>query len=467
MIPIISNYPNVTGLRAWTLSITALLALIVLSQPAPASAQDQQPNVVFILADDLGWTDVNAFDPLDRAFYETPNIDRLAHQGMMFTQAYTNAANCSPTRAALMSGQYYPRQPIYHVGSPGEGEMIPAENARHLPLEKQTIAGAFASEGYATALIGKWHIGSPDSTGPREQGFDVNIGGYMAGNPGDWKGGFMEPNNNTYIDDARSGEYLTDYLTRKAIAFISKRRVYPFPKESTITRTQHTPRSHIHMTTPFWQKPDTVDRFADRDPDHRLQELVDQYPNPAEIRVLDLGCAGGRNTEFLARRGFDVYALDASQPMVEETRTRVEEILGTDEAENRIQQGRMDDLSRYDDEFFELVVALGIYHNAERWDEWERAVSETARVLAPGGKLLTANFTPATDITGEGIEPAADETHVYSGFPSGRVVLLTLEELDDRMKRRGLEPAVPSEVVTAQTENGRRVTVNSLYEKVG
>ncbi len=210
------------------LSGHALLVILLVGLPMAAAAQQPGPNVVFILADDLGWADVNSFDPLDREFYETPNIDRLADQGMTFSQAYTSAANCSPTRAALMSGQYYPRQPIYHVGSPGSGKMIPAENARHLPLEKQTLAETLASGGYETALIGKWHIGTPDTTGPRAQGFDVNIGGYMAGNPGDWKGGFMAPNNNPYIDDARPDEYLTDYLTRKAVSFIEERDRRPF-----------------------------------------------------------------------------------------------------------------------------------------------------------------------------------------------------------------------------------------------
>lgn len=183
---------------------------------------DRKPNIIFVLADDLGYADINCFDPLQRDYYETPNIDKLAAQGMKFTQAYTNAANCSPSRAAIISGQYYPHQPIYHVGDPSQGKMIPAPNAHALPLEKFTVAEALKQRGYSTGFIGKWHIGEPPTSGPREQGFDTNLGGYNAGNPGNWKGGYFQPNNNPYIDDANEGEYLTHYLTRKAIEYIEE-----------------------------------------------------------------------------------------------------------------------------------------------------------------------------------------------------------------------------------------------------
>lgn len=192
------------------------------------SQVNKKPNIIFVMADDLGWADINAFDPMHRDYYETPNIDRLARQGMKFNQAYTNAANCSPTRAALISGQYYPHQPIYHVGNPSQGKMIPAPNAHALPLDKITVAEALKQGGYHTGFIGKWHIGDPPATGPKQQGFDLNVGGYDAGNPGAWEGEYFQPNNNPYIDDAKKNEYLTDYLTRKAIDFIEDHREQPF-----------------------------------------------------------------------------------------------------------------------------------------------------------------------------------------------------------------------------------------------
>ncbi len=224
------------GLFVLALLLTSGLSAAC-AQPAP---DDRPPNVVFVLADDLGWTDVNAFDPEGRNFYETPHIDALAAEGVRFVQAYANAANCAPTRAAFMSGQYYPRQPIYHVGRSGRGRMIPAENAEDLPLEKVTIAEALRQGGYATGFVGKWHIGNPPETGPQEQGFDVNVGGYLAGNPNVWEGEYFAPNNNPHIDDAEEGEYLTDYLTRKAVAFIEENREGPFYLQLSYY-TPHTP----------------------------------------------------------------------------------------------------------------------------------------------------------------------------------------------------------------------------------
>lgn len=220
--------------RPWTrcLHLSALTLLFATIGSVLPGAEERKrqhpPNIIFVLADDLGWADINCFDPLERGFYETPHIDRLASQGMRFTAGYANAANCAPTRAALISGQYYPRQPIYHVGSPSQGKLIPAENGRFLPVEKITLAEALQRGGYATGFVGKWHIGDPPRRGPRQQGFDLNVGGYNAGNPRSWKGGYFQPNNNPYIDDARSEEYLTDYLTRKAVGFVRAHRDEPF-----------------------------------------------------------------------------------------------------------------------------------------------------------------------------------------------------------------------------------------------
>ena len=214
------RYPLAASMLA--MALTALLTAGALS------AETQPPNIVFVLVDDLGWSDVGCYDPLERGFYETPHIDRLAEQGVRFTQAYTNGANCAPTRAALMSGQYYPNQPIYHVGSPSQGKMLPATNAHSLPLDKITIPEALRAAGYTSAHLGKWHLGDPPDKGPVQQGFDLNIGGYSAGNPNAWPGQYFEPNNNPFIDDAEPGEYLTDYLTRKAVEFIETHREGPF-----------------------------------------------------------------------------------------------------------------------------------------------------------------------------------------------------------------------------------------------
>lgn len=217
------------------------------------------------------------------------------------------------------------------------------------------------------------------------------------------------------------------------------------------------------MTDPFWEQPEVVEQFAAREPDHRLARLVEEYDRPGATRVLDLGCAGGRNTVFLAGRGFDAWAVDASAAMVERTRERLAEILGARAARERVREARMDDLSAFADGAFDLIVALGIYHNARGREEWERAVAESARVLRAGGRVLVNHFTPEVDLTGEGVRPVAGEADVYEGFPGGRVVLLDVDALDAAMARHGFRPEVPSERVRVETERGRRVSVNALF----
>lgn len=218
--------------------------------------------------------------------------------------------------------------------------------------------------------------------------------------------------------------------------------------------------------TGFWESAEMVERFAHRDPDHRLVELIDLYPTPEAVRVLDLGCAGGRNTVFLARKGFDVMAVDASQAMVAETRRRLGEVLGSKDAEARVRQGGMDDLAAFDSGSMDLVVALGILHGAGSRSEWDRALEESFRVLARGGRLLVANHTPGFSPTGVEVKPVPGEPGLYDGLPSGRSFLIEAPELDREMARFGAYPLVPTSTVDRRTDDGgRRVTANGLYLK--
>ncbi len=217
----------------------------------------------------------------------------------------------------------------------------------------------------------------------------------------------------------------------------------------------------------FWDSPENVERFAAREPDARLTSLVREHENHAAVRVLDLGCAGGRNAVLLARAGFDLEALDASPAMVARTRERVAEILGSAEAASRVRVGRMDDLSFAADRRFDLVVALGLYHCAQRRAEWDRALSETARVLKPRGKLLVSVFTPETDLTGRGTRPVPGEPDLYEGFDSGRHFLVSAARLDEELARFGLHPLEPTRTARPKTETGRRVSANGLYGKTG
>lgn len=161
------------------------------------------PNIVFIFIDDMGWKDVGY---MGSEYYETPNIDHLAKSGMIFTQAYANAANCAPTRASLLSGQYSPRHGVFTVarsdrGDPEERRLIPIENSRTVPLEHIMISEALKPAGYRSAAIGKWNVGNS----PEEQGFDLGIPG----------SGFEGHFN-------KEGEYLADHLTDKAVEFIKE-----------------------------------------------------------------------------------------------------------------------------------------------------------------------------------------------------------------------------------------------------
>jgi SAM-dependent methyltransferase len=216
---------------------------------------------------------------------------------------------------------------------------------------------------------------------------------------------------------------------------------------------------------PFWEQSEQVERFAAREPDHRLAALAGDYADPGATRVLDIGCAGGRNTVFLAARGFDVHALDSSAAMVARTRARVAAEFG-EAAASRVRRGTMDDLSAFAAASFHLVVALGVYHQAQSRGEFRRALEETARVLAPGGRVLVANFEPRTDPGGGGLVAVPGEPGLYTGFRAdGAHTLLDAAELDREMGRVGLTPLVPTATVEVDTNPGRRVTVNGLYRK--
>jgi len=215
----------------------------------------------------------------------------------------------------------------------------------------------------------------------------------------------------------------------------------------------------------FWEAQEQVERFAGREPDHRLVRLIEEYPTPAQIRVLDIGCAGGRNTDLLAARGFDVYALDASAAMVERTRARVAAHLGVGEAERRVRPGTMEDLSEFASGSFDLVVALGVFHSATTGEQWHAALSEAVRVLAPRGKMLVAAFDPETTPTGGELKPVPGEPNVYEGFWPGRHYLVGSAVLDAEMARRGLETVEPTQTVVVPLDSGQRVTINALYRK--
>jgi len=173
-----------------------------------------KPNIIFILLDDLGWRDLVCYGS---PFYETPNLDRLAAEGMTFSNAYAAAPVCSPTRASIMTGKYPARVGItQYIGGQATGKLCDVPYLRELPLQEVSLAGALKAGGYATWHVGKWHLGGAE-TSPLKHGFDINIGGCDWGSP---KKGYFSPYGCPAISDGPPGEYLTDRLTDEAIGLI-------------------------------------------------------------------------------------------------------------------------------------------------------------------------------------------------------------------------------------------------------
>lgn len=188
-----------------------------------------RPNVLFILVDDLGYSDIGCYG---NTLHETPNIDRLAREGMRFTDAYAACAVCSPTRASIQTGQYPVRFGITDWIPGARMPNTPLKEkftARRLPLEAVTVAEAFKERSYQTAFVGKWHLNDGgDKTGfPEDQGYDINIGGYHKGSPRSYFAPFKNPK----IEDKPSDDYLTDRLGDECVKLLehySKERETPF-----------------------------------------------------------------------------------------------------------------------------------------------------------------------------------------------------------------------------------------------
>jgi arylsulfatase A len=190
---------------------------------AAATTAARPPNIVFFLIDDWGWTDAACFGS---KLYETPNIDRLAAQGMKFTQAYSACTVCSPTRAAVLTGKYPAR---LHITDWIAGHRRPNAKLKipdwrmQLPLEESTIAEELKARGYTTGSFGKWHLGN-EAYYPEHHGFDVNVGGCNMGSPG----AYFPPYRIPTIKNEQPGEFLSDRLTRDAMAFMETNREKPF-----------------------------------------------------------------------------------------------------------------------------------------------------------------------------------------------------------------------------------------------
>src|SRR5436305_1545923 len=221
---------------------------------AAALARSAQPgrklNFIVILIDDMGWTDLGTFGS---KFYQTPNVDRLASQGMKFTNAYAACPVCSPTRASIMTGKYPAR---LHLTDwiPGRkqwptAKLLTPEFEHQLPLPEITIAEALKAAGYTTGAIGKWHLGGKGYL-PQQQGFDLNIGGTEKGSPPSYFPPYQIPG----LEPRFANDYLTDNLSSRAEQFIESNKDRPF----------FLYLAHFAVHLPLGAKPELAEKYKAR-----------------------------------------------------------------------------------------------------------------------------------------------------------------------------------------------------------
>lgn len=194
------------------------LAAVTLCGSACLFAQSSEKlNVVVLLVDDLGQQDIGAYNPT--TFYETPNIDRLAAEGTLFTSGYAANPVCSPTRYSVMTGKYPTRAALTNW-LPGKRteKFAGAPLATHMASEETTIAEALRKEGYRTAFVGKWHLGESEADWPEAQGFEFNFGGFSMGRPSS----YFSPYKNPRLKDGPTGEYLPERLVRESVGLLRK-----------------------------------------------------------------------------------------------------------------------------------------------------------------------------------------------------------------------------------------------------
>jgi arylsulfatase A-like enzyme len=225
--------------------------------------------VILILADDLGWTDLACYGS---DFYQSPHLDGLARDGMRFTTNYSACTVCSPTRAALLTGKYPARLRVtdWIPGLPPENpKLIVPEFTKHLPFEERSIAEVLDDAGYATASIGKWHLGGRESY-PQEHGFGLNVAGTDAPQP---RPSYFAPYKIETLPQGPPGEYVTDRLTDEAVKFIEAHRDKPF--------FLYLPHFAVH--TPIEAKKELIERYESR----RRELRPGRHNNAAYAAMID------------------------------------------------------------------------------------------------------------------------------------------------------------------------------------
>ena len=212
----------------------------------------EKPNIVLIVADDLGWSDLSY---MGSEYYETPNIDKLSKSGMTFYNGYASSANCAPSRATMLSGKYHTQHGIYTVRNSDRGsrktrKIIPIETKTTLDLDFFVIPEMLKEMGYINGHFGKWHLGDVGFH-PEQSGFDVNIGGNRHGGPG----GYFAPYPNPELENEPKGEYLTDRIGDEVVKFIDINKENNF--------FAYVPFFSVH--TPIQSKPDYQKKYSKKE----------------------------------------------------------------------------------------------------------------------------------------------------------------------------------------------------------
>lgn len=255
----------------------------VIEQPAVEDAV-KKPNIVFLLVDDLGYSDIGAFNP--DTFYSTPNINAFAQTGVTFTNGYAASPVCSPSRVAIMTGKHPTRLAttdwFSYGGRKDRAEKYqPAIRSNELSLEEKTIAEIFKDNGYSTAFFGKWHLGEEEILWPENQGFDLNVGGAKFGHP---PGGFFSPYKNPRLEDGVDGEYLTDRMTQEAVSYIEQTK----DKEDPFFLFLSYYTVHVPLQAPedlvLQNSSSDIDHLADKNFDFETQHHV-SADQPRRVRV--------------------------------------------------------------------------------------------------------------------------------------------------------------------------------------
>ena len=306
-------HPNDKGYAKWAAALRPAFDKLGLLPKQEASTGTAHPNIVFILADDLGYMDISPNNP--GTFYETPNLQRLADSGMRFTQGYAACPVCSPTRSSILTGQYPARtRNTDYFGAPnqypqsvpaaydpaadaeqkkklrghGKRPVWPAPYIGNLAKEHTTLAEKLKSHGYATFFAGKWHLGQEGSW-PEDHGFDINKGGISRGGPYGGKK-YFSPYGNPRLEDGPEGEHLPDRLASETARFIADKKDEPFLAYL----------SFYSVHTPLIGRPDLVEKYKNRKAEiAATEEAIWGFDLPRKVRRIQEHAVYGAMVEAM------------------------------------------------------------------------------------------------------------------------------------------------------------------------